>query len=585
MKNLKSMLSILLLGMTGLVFSQVSPTTANKTVTITENQTITINLKELIDDEVAVIADNITIVTQPKFASSTLVINSEGEVSYVHNGSEVENDSFTFRYKDADEFESDLGTISIDVELTNDKPVINGAELSVNEGEVVEAVIDARDAEGSELIFSNTQPEHGQLILSQGKLKYIHDGSENFTDSFTITATEQDDTSSFSSATYNIDITGINDAPVSKNISVVIPEGSTKVFNYQVSALSTIQTEDFFVYDPDSANSIEFKLISNPLRGEVSINNNKLTYTHNGSEINWDEFEIEISDESQSTIQTVKLSFTPVNDAPVADDDNYYLPSNSTTLEISKDTGVLQNDTDAESDSINAVIVSDPTYGELTLNEDGSFVYTVITEGFDSDSFEYMASDGDSNSSSVTVTIEPQDIVPYPDYYELDEGQTIEIDSEQGLLVNDEEVNGLSLKVELVENPVYGELTLNQDGSFTYKHDDSDNYSDLFKYKLINANEDESKEIFVRLNIRNQNDAPVASLTYVTLQEGGSISFIPNYIDTDTSASEISYRVAEDNEQSFGTFSIDEDTGLIPIYTMVLKIFLIPLPSKSLMEN
>ena len=56
--------------------------------------------------------------------------------------------------------------------------------------------------------------------------------------------------------------------------------------------------------------------------------------------------------------------------------------------------GVLGNDSDVDSVSLTAVLVTGPAHGTLTLNADGSFTYTPAANFNGSDSFTYKANDG-----------------------------------------------------------------------------------------------------------------------------------------------------------------------------------------------
>jgi VCBS repeat-containing protein len=67
--------------------------------------------------------------------------------------------------------------------------------------------------------------------------------------------------------------------------------------------------------------------------------------------------------------------------------------------------GVLGNDTDADGNTLTAAKVSDPTHGTLTLNSNGSFVYTPSTNYTGTDTCTYRANDGVTNSNTATVTI------------------------------------------------------------------------------------------------------------------------------------------------------------------------------------
>ncbi|MEM6593464.1 MAG: Ig-like domain-containing protein, partial [Pseudomonadota bacterium] len=86
-----------------------------------------------------------------------------------------------------------------------------------------------------------------------------------------------------------------------------------------------------------------------------------------------------------------------VNDSYATDED--------TALVINAANGVLDNDSDPDTDPLTAAEVSGPSNGNLTLNANGSFTYTP-DQGFSGqDSFTYSANDGNGGSDTATVTI------------------------------------------------------------------------------------------------------------------------------------------------------------------------------------
>ena len=91
------------------------------------------------------------------------------------------------------------------------------------------------------------------------------------------------------------------------------------------------------------------------------------------------------------------------NTAPVAMSDNYTTVQD-TTLTIAAP-GVLTNDSDDDGDGLTAVLNTNVTTGTLTLNADGSFIYTPTVGFVGEDSFTYHAHDGTDDSNVVTVTI------------------------------------------------------------------------------------------------------------------------------------------------------------------------------------
>src|SRR5690606_30473328 len=106
--------------------------------------------------------------------------------------------------------------------------------------------------------------------------------------------------------------------------------------------------------------------------------------------------------------------------APVAAGDAYTTDEDQ-TLNVSAP-GVLANDSDAENDPMQAILVSGPTSGNLTLNADGSFSYTPVSNFFGAVTFTYMANAGgeDSNTVTVTITVDAENDTPVasPDAYQ-----------------------------------------------------------------------------------------------------------------------------------------------------------------------
>ena len=97
-----------------------------------------------------------------------------------------------------------------------------------------------------------------------------------------------------------------------------------------------------------------------------------------------------------------------VNNPPVARNDAYTAAANR-TLEVDGPAGVLANDSDADNHPLTANLVSGPSDGDVTLNDDGSFTYRPDPDFQGEDSFTYRANDGRENSGLATVflTVEP----------------------------------------------------------------------------------------------------------------------------------------------------------------------------------
>ena len=67
---------------------------------------------------------------------------------------------------------------------------------------------------------------------------------------------------------------------------------------------------------------------------------------------------------------TVDITVSATNDAQVENDDAYYVDEDD-SLSVNADSGVIDNDTDADADPVTAVLVSDVSNGTLSLLSSG----------------------------------------------------------------------------------------------------------------------------------------------------------------------------------------------------------------------
>ena len=138
-----------------------------------------------------------------------------------------------------------------------------------------------------------------------------------------------------------------------------------------------------------------------------------MSYTPNLNFNGSDSFTYTIGDgNGGSATATVNVTVTPSNDAPAAAADSYATPED--TLLTRAAPGVLGNDSDVESASLTAVLVSGTANGALTFNADGSFSYAPNANFNGSDSFSYRASDGALTSAAavVSITVSPVNDAP-----------------------------------------------------------------------------------------------------------------------------------------------------------------------------
>jgi len=284
---------------------------------------------------------------------------------------------------------------SLTVTPVNDAPVASNGSASGNEDTVISGTLSASDVDGDSLTFSPaTQAAHGSVTVNaNGTFSYTPNANFNGTDSFTFKA--NDGSLNSNTATINLTVNPVNDAPAAQNGSA---SGSE----------DTVITGTLSASDIDSA-SLTFSLASQSSHGSVTVNaNGTFSYTPNANYNGTDGFTFRANDGSlNSNAATVTLTINPVNDAPVAQN------GAASGNEDSTINGILAAD-DVDGDSLTFTPVSRPSHGSVTVNANGTFSYTPDANYSGSDSFTFKANDGlvDSNVATARLTIDPVNDAP-----------------------------------------------------------------------------------------------------------------------------------------------------------------------------
>ena len=403
-------------------------------------------------------------------------------------------------------------------------------------------------------------------LNSDGTFSYIHDGSENLSDSFTYTVFDGVNTSN--EATVTITVSGVNDnIPVAVDDAITVAEGGTATT--LVGGSGTVLNNDTDADAP--GDTLTVNLVDDVANGTLTLNSDgTFTYIHDGSENLSDSFTYTVFDGvNTSNEATVTITVSAVNDSiPIAVDDAITVAEGGTATTLVGGSGtVLNNDTDADQpgDTLTVSLVDDVANGTLTLNSDGTFSY--IHDGSEnlSDSFTYTVFDGVNTSNEATVTITVSGIndnspVANPDSIVLDEGGTAttlvggansvlanDTDADQPgdtLTVNDEDSGTAGIQV--LVGPSFGNLTINSDGTFSYTHDGSENFSDGFIYGATDGNTTTYASVTITINPVNDL-VPNAADDSITVDEGqstsildgGATSVLANDTDGDTPANSL----------------------------------------------
>ena len=208
------------------------------------------------------------------------------------------------------------------------------------------------------------------------------------------------------------------------------------------------------------------------------------------------------------------------NTVPLAAADSYSLNQNSPLVVPAN--GVLTNDSDADSDTLSAVLDAGPSNGTLTLATNGSFTYTPAPGYTGSDSFMYHANDTLSDSNVVTVSLSVAVINTAPvaqaETYSTNQNTALVTNAAAGVLANDTDAQSNPLTAVLGTGPSNGTLSLSPNGSFTYTPATGFAGSDSFTYRANDGNLS-SNLATVSISVNVVNTAPIAVAdSYLTNQ-------------------------------------------------------------------
>jgi VCBS repeat-containing protein len=477
---------------------------------VDEDNTLTIAAAGVLANDTDIDGDPLTAALVAGPAHGSLTLNADGSFSYTPDENFFGDDSFTYKSNDGTA-ESSAVTVDLTVNSVNEVPVGLADSYTVDEDETLTITAAAGvlandgDVEGDPLTAILVDgPAHGSLTLNaDGSFSYTPD--ENFFGDDSFTYKSNDGTVDGNTVTVALTVNSVNDAPVAIDDNYTVDENESLT----ITAAGVLANDGDVESDPLTA-----ILVDGPAHGSLTLNGDgSFDYTPDENFSGPDRFTYKVNDgTADGNAVTVNLTVNPVNDAPVAVEDNYTVDEDE-TLTITAAAGVLVNDSDANDDPLTAVLVSGPANGALTLNADGSFSYTPASNYAGADSFTYMVNDGTADGNTVTVNLTVNGVNDAPvalsDFYQFDEDSTLTTTSPSGVLANDYDLDSAAFTAALVGGPTNGTLTFNADGSFAYTPVAGYHGFDTFTY-TVNDGTLDGNTATVYLEVQAVNDTPVA---------------------------------------------------------------------------
>jgi VCBS repeat-containing protein len=480
-----------------------APIAADDVYTATEDMTFSQSAPGVLDNDSDGDGDGLTAVLDTTVATGTLSFNINGSFIYTPTLNFCGIDSFTYHATDGS-LDSSAAMVTLDVACVNDAPIATGESYTTTEDMPLTGVAPGvlgndSDVDGDGLTaVLDTDVTSGTLALSSdGSFVYTPNNNYCGPDSFTYHAF--DGQANSNNVSVMIEIACVNDAPVAGD----------DAYNTSEDTPLTISAPGILTNDSDvEGSSLTAVLDTTVTTGTLSFNSNgSFTYT---SPANWygvTTFTYHAHDGLlASNTAVVTLTVTSINKPPIAFVDSY-TATEDIVLSVAV-SGVLSNDMDMEGDILTAVLDSDVTTGTLTLNSNGSFVYTPTLNFCGTDSFSYHAHDGQAGSNIAAVALHVTCVNDAPmamaDSYSVWEDSSL---NSLSVLANDSDVEGDTLSLTAVTSPTNGTATLSGT-AILYTPNANFAGMDVFTYTVSDGQLTDTA--VVTLSVDNQNDAPTA---------------------------------------------------------------------------
>ncbi len=280
----------------------------------------------------------------------------------------------------------------------NTLPVAQPQRLTTPEDVPLPLQLQGSDVDGQALSFTVlSAPAHGRLEGTAPNLTYVPDADFNGEDAFEFSVFDGIDESE--PARIEILVTPINDAPIAQAQDLETAEDTALALILEGS-------------DPEGA-ALSFRVLRGPLHGSLQGSPPALVYQPAPDFHGVDSFEFVVNDgELDSAPATVRITVTPVNDAPTAQPQQLSTPTGMALP-------ITLTGTDSDGDALSFRVVQAPANGSLS-GSGAALVYTPQAGFRGEDSFDFVANDGQLDSAPARIRIdviggnEPPRIVSAP---------------------------------------------------------------------------------------------------------------------------------------------------------------------------
>jgi len=501
-----------------------------------------------------------------------------GSVTYTPAADYNGPDSFTYTITDngttngVNDFKSDTATVNVTVTEVNDKPTAATDTKTTAEDTALTfpaSDLTANDSTGPANESGQTltvtavgSPVNGTVSLASGQITFTPAADYNGPASFSYTVTDNGTTAGspdakFDSATVNVTVTEVNDAPDAVNDSKSTPEDMGLTFDPRSNDNTGPANE--------SGQSLTITAVTQGAHGSVTFTGGTVTYTPAADYNGPDSFTYTITDngttngnpDPKTDTATVYMTVTEVNDKPTAVADSKST-AEDTALVFAAST-LTTNDSKGPANesgqtlTVTAVTATADTHGAVVLAS-GNVTYTPAADYNGPASFSYTVTDNgttggsaDPKSDTGTVNVTVTEVNDTPDAMNDSKSTTedagLTFDPRSNDNTGPANESGQLLSVTSVTQGAHGTVTFAA-GSVTYTPAADYNGPDTFTYTITdngttNGNPDPKTDTAtVYMTVTEVNDKPTAVADSKMTPEDTAVTFDPRTNDSKGPANE-----------------------------------------------
>jgi hypothetical protein len=486
-----------------------APAVIDDLATVPEDGSVTF---DVLSNDTDIDGDSLILRNVGSPMSGAVTLNGGGSVTYTPDPDFAGLDSF--QYTAGDGIDTATALVTLEVAEVNDAPVASDFSFTLLEDTSIsfDPVADAMDVDGDALaLVTVDNPAGGTATIdAAGAIVVAFNGDWNGATEFQY---QISDGNASATGEVRLIVEPVNDPPVA------IADEATTVEDQGV--LIDVTANDFDV----DGDSLDLLSVLGSGSGVVEIEDGSIRYTPATDWWGTDLLTYVISDGTAPAVGVVRVTVTPVNDAPTAGQDAV-----TTTEDTTVNIAVLVNDTDPDGDDLVISAVGDAAFGTATAAAK-DITYTPTADAFGIDTFTYVAHDpsGETTVGTVVVSVLAVNDLPQAmdDTVVTLEDAIVRMD----VLANDIDIDGDVLSFEIAASPTHGALSVAGDGSVIYMPEADWHGVARFSYTI--ADGEGAARGAVTVTVIPVNDAPKATADHLEVDEDGSVSFDPTHNDSD----------------------------------------------------